>query len=135
MKSRKHAKTNRRKFRATKSKVYRKSRRNVKKIMRGGAAKPIVKSSELDETLFDRIQIEKTDNKDTLIKFKEERLSEIPQDNINDTSKTDGKILIFASKRQDGDVIFNQIIDLAKQLLNEEADIKVENKTVTVDVM
>ena len=36
MRSRKHAKTNRRKFRATKSKVYRKSRRNVRKIMRGG---------------------------------------------------------------------------------------------------
>ncbi len=133
MKSRKHAKTNRRKFRATKSKVYRKSRRNVKKIMRGGAAKPIVKSSELDETLFDRIQIEKTGNKDTLSKFKEERLSKIPTLNITDNSIAHRTILIFASKRKDGDGIINQITDLAKELLNEEAS--AINKTVTVDVM
>ena len=37
MKSRRNVRTNRRKFRATKSKVYRKSRRNARKIMRGGA--------------------------------------------------------------------------------------------------
>jgi len=36
MKSRRNVRTNRRKFRATKSKVYRKSRRNARKIMRGG---------------------------------------------------------------------------------------------------
>ena len=139
MKSRKHAKTNRRKFRATKSKVYRKSIRNVKKIMRGGMYDTIFTSTKLDEVLknpwANRIQIEKNVNYNTVDQFKKERLSGIPTLNINDTSETDGKIRIFASKKKNGDVIFNQIIALAKKLLDEEAEIKAENKTVSVMVM
>jgi len=58
MKSRKHAKTNRRKFRATKSKVYRKSRRNARKIMRGGDTLPYpynFTSKELAEALHNEM--------------------------------------------------------------------------------
>ena len=133
MNSRRHVRSNRRKFRATKSKVYRKSRRNARKIMRGGTPENIGTSTELDKTWFSRIDIEKTDNKDNLIKFKEERLSGIPKKNINDTYHE--KIIIFASKKDDGDAIFNQIQDLAKQLLNEEAEIEAKNKKVTVMAM
>jgi hypothetical protein len=90
----------------------------------------------LDKTRFSKINIEKKDDVIlNLTKFKEERLSGIPPNNIDDTRIDDGIILIFGSKQKDGVNIFNQIKILAKQLLDEEVEIEAKNKTVTVMVM
>jgi len=89
MKSRRRMKSNRRNVRRTKHKVYRKSRRNTRKIMKGGAGENINFNyiKKLDDDWWNQMTIIKSfDTVDDANRFVERVKSSIGEENVTRTA-------------------------------------------------